>query len=285
MPRKRQGCALAARRAATIGEYFAQSPIDLPVAGDELPADRAQKIVRAQHFVAGYVCMDYPAAGIDKEDSGAETVQRVGKCRGFGLPGINRPVDEQRPVGMRHDLRDAPPHFIVEHPRARENRKENRRIRSRFFQQRVCNIDTTLGSQPLLIEGPLAVFVIVDEVRNAHDLPEGRQADERIESGIRFRVKLDIVWIDAVVIKRTPTVTRQILRDKSAAPASDEIVDADDDVIPQCGFERRVIDFPDEIGKFSGSVHRADPSRSWPSSVSLSGLILRSEDMLIETPP
>src|SRR5450755_3791072 len=55
---QRQGCALAARRAAIIGEYFAQGPIDLRVAGDELPADRAQKIVRAQHFIAGYVCLD-----------------------------------------------------------------------------------------------------------------------------------------------------------------------------------------------------------------------------------
>jgi len=127
---QRQGGALAARRAATIGDGFAQSPIDLRAAGGELPADGAQKIVRPQHFIAGHIGMHYPAAGIDEEYCGAETIQRVGKCRGFGLPEIDCLVDEQGPADMRCNQRDPPSHFIVEHLRARQNRKQNRAIRA-----------------------------------------------------------------------------------------------------------------------------------------------------------
>jgi hypothetical protein len=245
---QRRRCALDARRRSAVpGEDFVQALVDLHIAGDEPAVGRAQKITLVHHVMAGRVRMDYSAAGVDEEYCDAQAIQRLGKCRGFGLPAINRPVDGQRAMGMRCDLRNAPPHFVVEHAGARKNRQKNRATRIWFFEQGVCDVDTALGPQPILIEGAPAILVIVDEVRNAHDLPEGRQADERIESGIRFRIELDIMGIDTVVIKCASTTIYQVLLDQPARPAADKVVDADDNLIPQCGFESRIVDFLDQV--------------------------------------
>jgi len=50
---------------------------------------------------------------------------------------------------------------------------------------------------------------------------------------------------------RQSGLAARILRENPASLATDKIIDADDDIIPQCGLERRIIDFLNKIRKFS----------------------------------
>lgn len=53
-------------------------------------------------------------------------VERIGKGGSFRVFQLNGLVDLQGAMGMRHDQRNAAPHFLIDHLFARENREQNR---------------------------------------------------------------------------------------------------------------------------------------------------------------
>jgi hypothetical protein len=103
--------------------------IGLPIAHRKPAADRAQTIILPQHALARCIRVNDTAFGIDKEDAGAEGVQRIGECRSFRILTVDRPVDDQSTVGMRHEPRDPLPHFIVHHALADVNGEKDFGIR------------------------------------------------------------------------------------------------------------------------------------------------------------
>ncbi len=82
---------------------------------------------------------------------------------------------------MRNEQRNSSPHFTVHHALARKDGKQNRASRRRFFEKHIRRVDAALGTQPLLIESPAAVFVKRNEIGDADDFPERRQRSERVE--------------------------------------------------------------------------------------------------------
>ena len=245
------------------GEGLAQGLVDLRIAGDKLPVDRAQDIARADDVMAGRIGMNDPAGGIDQEYRGAEAVEDIGEGRGFGRRRVDRLVDEQGPARMRRHGRDAAPHFRIGQLGAGQERQEIGAIRARFMQHDIGNVDTALRAQPFLIERAAAIRVVFQQIGNADDFPRGRQRRERIEPGIGFGIEPDVMRIGAAIIMCLSELAPGILRDQSAGLAADEIIDPDHDVVPARGFERRVVDILDEIGKPVGSGHGAWSVVSW----------------------
>src|SRR6266849_787148 len=121
--------------------------------------------------MAGGVGMDDAPVRVDEEHAGAETVEGVGECCGFGGLQINHLADKHCTTHMRNDKAHAPAHFVVDHAAGFvSNDAQICTARQRLFEHYVCRIRPALRLCPLLIEASLAKFVVGHEVCNARDL-------------------------------------------------------------------------------------------------------------------
>src|SRR5262249_4928674 len=111
--------------------------------------------------------MDDAAVGIDEEYASAQSIQRIGKGCRFGFCAIQCLTNEQCAACMRCNEGDTPTHVVIDHARlCRDNGKENRTMRSRFFEHNVCKVGPALRTQPFLIEAPLAIVIVGHKVWN-----------------------------------------------------------------------------------------------------------------------
>jgi len=86
---------------------------------------------------------------------------------------------------MWHDQRDTPPHFAVDHARARKHGEQKPRNFGSIARAQRSPRRHSPGVAATPDRSVRRDFIIVDEIRNADDLPQGWQGRERIESGMK----------------------------------------------------------------------------------------------------
>ena len=126
--------------------------------------------------------------------------------------------------------------------------RDERAARRRFLQNGICRIHQALRPHPLLEETFPAEFVIRHEVRNADDLPgpERRQGRHRVASRMRLVVELHVVGIDAESIMGGAGLADGVLGEKAAGLAAEKHADLGENLGPQRGVQRRIVDMADE---------------------------------------
>ena len=217
--------------------------------------------------MSGCIGMNDSAISPDQKQAGAESVKQIGECRRFALLEINHFADEHCTAHVRHHQRHATAHLIIDHAlRVAPDDRDKRTAQCRFFKNAICCVHQTLGLHPLLKEPPFVKFVRWHKLQNAHGLVdvEERQARDRVELGMRCRIKLHIAWVDAKMIVRRAGFADGILGEKTAGLAANEFADFREHIGPERGIERRIVNVANKAGQHLLATHgRCGPCGNW----------------------